>query len=83
MSTELQNKFSILNPVVGLPDPLEELKGTDWFDQYIENSDLYLSRKEVIENAFSEAPTEAARGYIYGICEFRHRIALLTGVPFI
>ena len=83
MSTEHTKNFSILNPVVGLPDPLDGLKGSDWFDQYIENSDLYLSRKEVIESAFNEAPTDAAKGYIYGICEFRHRIALLTGVPFL
>lgn len=82
MREESGNKFSILNPVVGLPDPIEGLKGTDWFDQYLENSDLYLSKKEVIEQAFHEAPSEAAKGYIYGICEFRHRLALLTGIPF-
>ncbi|MDO8728610.1 MAG: hypothetical protein Q7K26_01815 [bacterium] len=82
MREDSTNKFSILNPVVGLPDPIEGLKGSDWFDQYLENSDLYLSRKEVIEQAFHEAPNEAARGYIYGICEFRHRLALLTGIPF-
>lgn len=64
---------------IQLSDPLADVTNTNWHQAYIENSDLYLCSQSIIEQAHAEAPTAAARGYIYGICESRRRMALLAG----
>ena len=63
-------------------DPLSNVKNTNWHDFYIETTDLYLCDEPTIVLAHDEAPTEAAKAYIYGIYESRKRISLLSGTRF-
>lgn len=77
-----QSPQSLLEPQMDLEDPLATLVDTDWYDTYINNRDLFLCEKEVIVQAHQEAPTPESKGYIYGIYESRHRIAVFTGRAF-
>lgn len=64
---------------IQLSDPLADVIDTDWHQSFIENCDLYLCSRGVIEQAHAEAPTAAAKAYIFGICESRRRLALMSG----
>jgi hypothetical protein len=63
-------------------DPLEPIKHTDWYFLYIETIDVRLCSYENLNAAYSEAPTDAAAGYIRAIFDIRSLQAVLTGVAF-
>ena len=62
-----------------IQDPLHNLANTDWYVQFIEESDLYLCDQSTLNSAIAEAPTAAAAGYLYGIRESRLRAQILNG----
>ena len=67
---------------IKLVDPLETVKNTDWFEIFIENTDLYLCSKQKLISAIKKAPTPEVQGYVFGIFESRQRMAILTGQRF-
>lgn len=63
-------------------DPLNNVKNTTWYERFIENADLYICDKQIIEQAHEEAPNNIVKAYIFGIFESRQRTAILSGANF-
>lgn len=63
-------------------DPLSNVKNTKWYQCFIENTDLYICDKQVIEQAHQAAPNNIVKAYVFGIFESRQRYANLSGANF-
>jgi hypothetical protein len=63
-------------------DPLNKVKNTKWYECFIENTDLYICDKKVIEQAHRAAPNNIVKAYVFGIFESRQRHANLSGANF-
>ena len=63
-------------------DPLQSLKQGDWYAFYIETVDIMTCEFHVLNDAFINAPTDAAAGYIRAIYEVRARQAAIQDVEF-
>ncbi|MDO8728501.1 MAG: hypothetical protein Q7K26_01270 [bacterium] len=63
-------------------DPLASIKHTDWYFIYIETIDLRLCSFENLNDAFNEAPNEAAEGYIRAIYDMRSLQSSISGAIF-
>jgi hypothetical protein len=73
---------SLLEPKIDREHPLKHLLESDWYFEYIETHDLYLSNKATLDAALDGAPDKVAYGYVYSLIEVRERIAILSGIAF-
>lgn len=73
---------SLLEPKIDRKHPLDHLHEDDWYFEYIDCHDLYLSNKATLTAALDSAPDDIAYAYVYSLVEVRERIAILSGIAF-
>lgn len=63
-------------------DPLAAMRGTDWYDLYIENCDLRLCSLDYLNMAFASAPSVESQVYVSVVYEMRKYQTAMSGAKF-